>query len=83
MKSALIVVDMLNSYEHDDAEQLTPERRKDRDHEVELIYVNDNYGDWNSSQEELAKRALDGARSEASLEMMERTWAPRSPRAPT
>jgi hypothetical protein len=26
------------------------------DHEV--IYVNDNYGDWNSSQEELAERAM-------------------------
>ena len=73
MKSALIVVDMLNSYEHDDAEQLTQNVEKvvepvsaliaragDRD--VDLIYVNDNYGDWNSSQEELAKRALDGAR---------------------
>ena len=73
MKSALIVVDMLNSYEHDDAEQLT--RSVERtvqplseliaraaDDDVELIYVNDNYGDWNSSQEELTRRALDGAR---------------------
>jgi nicotinamidase-related amidase len=72
-KTALVVVDMLNSYEHDDAEQLTEsvetivspvseliagaERSG-----AEIIYVNDNYGDWNSSQEELAKRALDGAR---------------------
>jgi nicotinamidase-related amidase len=73
VKSALIVVDMLNSYEHDDAEQLTRNVEKivepvsaliERagDHDVDLIYVNDNYGDWNSSQEELAKRALDGAR---------------------
>jgi nicotinamidase-related amidase len=73
VKSALIVVDMLNSYEHDDAEALTAsvERiveplseliaRADRDG-VELIYVNDNYGDWNSSQEELARQALEGAR---------------------
>jgi nicotinamidase-related amidase len=73
VKSALIVVDMLNNYEHDDAELLTAsvERiveplselvaRADRDG-VELIYVNDNYGDWNSSQEELAQRALEGAR---------------------
>jgi nicotinamidase-related amidase len=72
-KTALVVVDMLNSYEHDDAEPLTqsveaivnPLRdlvaRAEREG-VELIYVNDNYGDWNSSQEELAKRALDGAR---------------------
>jgi nicotinamidase-related amidase len=72
-KTALVVVDMLNSYEHDDAEPLTqsveaivnPLRdlvaRAEREG-VELIYVNDNYGDWNSSQEELARRALDGAR---------------------
>jgi nicotinamidase-related amidase len=64
---------MLNSYEHEDAERLTksvetivdPVRDligRAQDEGVELIYVNDNYGDWNSSQEELAQRALDGAR---------------------
>jgi nicotinamidase-related amidase len=64
---------MLNSYEHADAGQLIESveqiveplseliARADRDG-VELIYVNDNYGDWNSSQEELAQQALDGAR---------------------
>jgi nicotinamidase-related amidase len=64
---------MLNPYEHADAEQLTesveqivePVRalveRAERDG-VELIYVNDNYGDWNSSQEELARQAMEGAR---------------------
>ena len=64
---------MLNSYEHDDAEQLTESvetivdpladliARADRD-DTEIIYVNDNYDDWNSSQEELTRRALDGAR---------------------
>jgi nicotinamidase-related amidase len=72
-KSALVVVDMLNNYEHDDAEELTQsvERvvepiaalvARAQDEGVELIYVNDNYGDWNSSQEELADRALNGAR---------------------
>ena len=72
-KSALIVVDMLNAYSHDDAEQLTAsvERvvepiaslvARARDEGVEVIYVNDNYGDWNSSHEELAERALNGAR---------------------
>jgi nicotinamidase-related amidase len=29
---------------------------------AEIVYVNDNYGDWNSSREELAERALAGAR---------------------
>jgi nicotinamidase-related amidase len=73
--TALIVVDMLNSYEHEDADELTKSveavveplsgliARADGDGDgAELIYVNDNYGDWNSSQEELAKKALNGAR---------------------
>jgi nicotinamidase-related amidase len=64
---------MLNPYEHDDAELLTqsvetvvePVRAlisRAKDGGAELIYVNDNYGDWDSSSEELAQRALDGAR---------------------
>jgi nicotinamidase-related amidase len=72
-KSALIVVDMLNAYRHEDAEPLTESVEtmiepvselvaRAQDEGVELIYVNDNYGDWNSSSEELAKQALDGAR---------------------
>jgi nicotinamidase-related amidase len=72
-RSAVIVVDMLNPYEHEDADRLTKsvepaidpisklvERADESD--AELIYVNDNYGDWNSSSEELAQRALDGSR---------------------
>jgi nicotinamidase-related amidase len=72
-RTALVVVDMLNAYEHEDAELLTGSVEqvvgalsgligRARDEGVELIYVNDNYGDWNSSQEELAKRACEGAR---------------------
>ena len=73
MKPAVVVVDMLNPYEHEDAETLTRSvetvvepisglvERAQREG-VEVIYVNDNYGDWNSSQEELAQRALAGAR---------------------
>jgi nicotinamidase-related amidase len=72
-KTALVVVDMLNPYEHEDAELLTQSvetiveplseliARADRAG-VELIYVNDNYGDWNSSQEELAAQAMEGTR---------------------
>jgi nicotinamidase-related amidase len=73
-KTALVVVDMLNSYEHDDAEQLTASvetivdplsdliARADDDDHTSIIYVNDNYGDWKSSQEDLARRAKEGAR---------------------
>src|SRR5690606_17199897 len=32
--------------------------------EVPVIYVNDNFGDWNSSAEELAERARAGAHPE-------------------
>ena len=72
-KSAVIVVDMLNPYDHEDADRLTAnvERvvepiatlvERAGDEGVEIIYVNDNYGDWNSSSEELAERALAGRR---------------------
>src|ERR687898_474664 len=64
---------MLNSYEHDDAEQLTQNVEKvvepvseliarARDEDAEVIYVNDNYGDWNSSQGQLRQWAHDGSR---------------------
>jgi nicotinamidase-related amidase len=70
---ALVVVDMLNPYDHEDAEQLTPNVEPvvprirellDRAAEtgIEVIYVNDNYGNWNSSPAELAERACDGKR---------------------
>jgi nicotinamidase-related amidase len=72
-RSALIVVDMLNTYDHDDADRLVDsvedviepiaglvERAAATG--VEVIYVNDNYGDWNSSQEELSRRAVEGRR---------------------
>jgi nicotinamidase-related amidase len=73
MATAVCVVDMLNPYDHEDADLLTAnveqvvepiaglvERARRED--AELIYVNDNYGDWNSSQEELAERAMNGRR---------------------
>jgi nicotinamidase-related amidase len=72
-RTALVVVDMLNPYEHADADRLAAsvERvvepiadlvARAGDDDAEVIYVNDNYGDWNSSQEELAERALAGRR---------------------
>jgi nicotinamidase-related amidase len=72
-RSALVVIDMLNPYEHEDAERLTKTVEdaiepiakligRATDAGAELIYVNDNHGDWNSSSEELAERALAGSR---------------------
>jgi nicotinamidase-related amidase len=72
-RSALVVVDMLNPYDHEDADQLVESveavvepiaalvERAVGDG-AEVIYVNDNYGNWNSSQETLGRRALDGRR---------------------
>lgn len=70
--TALIVVDMLNHYEHDDAELLIDdvarilpslERliRDARTRRIRTIYVNDNHGDWSAGRSELVERALAGA----------------------
>jgi nicotinamidase-related amidase len=71
MKSALIVVDMLNTYEHEDADRLTDSVRaalpgietlieRARREDVPIVYVNDNYGDFSACRPELVRRALDG-----------------------
>ena len=70
-RTALIVVDMLNSYEHADAERLTQsveeslpamakliERAAGED--VVTIYVNDNFGAWRSDRDELMETVLSG-----------------------
>ncbi len=72
-RSAVIVVDMLNPYDHEDADRLVESVEgvvepiagligRAGEQGVEVIYVNDNYGDWNSSHEELAEAALNGRR---------------------
>jgi nicotinamidase-related amidase len=73
--TALLVVDMLNPYDHPEAEELAAqvgaalpgiEALLDRAHAAgaPVVYVNDNYGDWNSSSEELARSALAGRHRE-------------------
>jgi nicotinamidase-related amidase len=72
--TAVLVIDMLNSYRHDDAEKLTTSvadivdplaglisQARNRD-DVDLIYVNDNYGDFAANQEILIQQALGGER---------------------
>jgi len=70
--SALIVIDMLNPYEHDDAEPLKesvehilPALQRQievaRERDGAIVYVNDNHGDWSAGRPELVERALDGA----------------------
>lgn len=73
--TALVVVDMLNPYEHAEADRLAERvekalpgvvelRERAGEAEVPVIYVNDNFGDWNSSAGELADAAMNGARPE-------------------
>lgn len=71
---AVLVIDMLNAYRHPDAEKLAPHvaeiidplaellsKARGRD-DVDVIYVNDNYGDFSAQFSDIVQSALDGAR---------------------
>jgi nicotinamidase-related amidase len=71
--TALLVVDMLNNYEHPDGERLAErvERalpgvetllRRAGETDTPIVYVNDNYDDWGASADDLARQAVNGAR---------------------
>jgi nicotinamidase-related amidase len=71
---AVLVIDMLNAYGHDDADPLATNVAeiisplsaligRARDHDgVDLIYVNDNYGDFTADHDDIVRSALQGAR---------------------
>ncbi len=72
--TAVLVIDMMNAYQHPDAELLIPNVAEivepvsgliaaalERD-DVDLIYVNDNYGDFTAQPDDLVRAALEGAR---------------------
>ena len=72
--TALIVIDMLNPYAHEDAEVLGNnvadiveplgqliDRARIRD-DVRLIFINDNYGDFAATREDIVARACNGKR---------------------
>lgn len=72
--TALVVIDMVNPYDHDDADLLTASveriidplcdlvRRARERQDVRLLYVNDNYGDFSATRQDLIDRALKGRR---------------------
>ena len=73
-RTALLVIDMMNTYEHEDADVLAASvakivdplaglisRARDRE-DVDVIYVNDNYGDFTADFEDIVNAALDGKR---------------------
>jgi nicotinamidase-related amidase len=75
MRAALIIIDMLNPYEHADAERLIPSVREvlpgisgliehARSRDTLAVYVNDNFGDWSAARREIADAAMRGAQPE-------------------
>jgi nicotinamidase-related amidase len=70
---------MMNSYDFEDAEKLMESAReavpniaglveRARDEGVDIIYVNDNFGDWTSSAETLVESAM---RNESARDLIE------------
>ena len=66
-RTALIVVDMVNAYDHPDADKLVPSVEKVLPTIEDLIarsdltiYVNDNFGHWRSNRDALVKNAVEG-----------------------
>jgi nicotinamidase-related amidase len=70
-RTALVVIDMINSYDHPDADQLVPSARaavpriaelieRAHDEDTPVVYVNDNFGSWRSDQDGLVSSVLGG-----------------------
>jgi nicotinamidase-related amidase len=70
--TAVIVIDMLNPYEHEDADLLMASTERivapleklidaASGRGIGVVYVNDNHGDWSAQRPELIERALAGA----------------------
>jgi nicotinamidase-related amidase len=66
-RTALIVIDMINAYDHPDAEALTKSVENVlptiealiADSDL-TIYVNDNFGHWHSNRDDLVRNAVEG-----------------------
>jgi nicotinamidase-related amidase len=69
-RRALVVIDMINTYDHEDAELLLESAEdavpvistlleRARDASAPVIYVNDNFGQWRSDQRALVENALE------------------------
>jgi len=71
----VIIADMLNSYDHDDAEPLAQSvkeqlpaivdlRRRAEEADALVVYVNDNHDSWEAGREELIENAMQGEHPE-------------------
>lgn len=75
-ETALLVIDMFNTYDHPDAEPLADNvaaivdplteliRRSNERDDVAVVYVNDNYGDFAAEPSDIVEAAVNGARPE-------------------
>ncbi|WP_031153600.1 isochorismatase family cysteine hydrolase [Streptomyces erythrochromogenes] len=70
-KTALVIIDMLNTYDHQDADELVPSveqalpsvvrlLEEARRRGLPVIYANDNFGKWRSHHGEILQAALAG-----------------------
>jgi nicotinamidase-related amidase len=70
-RTALVVIDMFTTFDFEDGECLMQSAARAtpqiadlvacaRDADVAVLYVNDNYGDWNASRDDLVQQGLDG-----------------------
>ena len=73
--TALLVIDMVTAYDFEDADKVAehapgPVERiaelvgRAEDEDALIVYVNDNYGHWNGSRDDLLERALGGEHPE-------------------
>jgi nicotinamidase-related amidase len=71
VKDALLLVDLLNDFEHEDGDRLLDSFRerhegmvralgRARAEDVPVVYANDNYGVWDGDRQRLVKQALEG-----------------------
>jgi nicotinamidase-related amidase len=74
-KTAVVIADMLNSYDHEDAEPLAESvkeqlpnivdlRRRAEEADALVVYVNDNHDSWEAGREELIEKAMQGEHPE-------------------
>jgi nicotinamidase-related amidase len=71
VKDALLLVDLLSDFEHEDGERLLASFRerhegmvralgRARGDDLPVVYANDNYGVWDGDRQRLVQQALDG-----------------------
>jgi nicotinamidase-related amidase len=69
-KTAVVVIDMLNTYDHEDGEQLLESARtavpaighlmeRAREAGALIVFVNDNFGDWTTGRAHLIEQTRD------------------------